>query len=267
MVLNFLLPGLGYLYCGRPILGVVWFVVIMSILYGLMQILIFGNLGAWNLLLPIIIYVLIVLSMLLHTYRLARSISDDYQLRFYNRWYLYLIIFVLVAIVSTLPLPGLMDYKTFKIPTSGMADALMAGDYLIADITAYVNTGPVTGDVVILLSPADNKTKYIERCVGVPGDTIEIIDKAVYINGKLMADPPTVKHVDPDTQPRRDGMNSRDNFGPLVITADKYFVMGDNRDNSYDSRFIGTIPHQNILGKALRIYYSADFSRIGTVIE
>ena len=113
------------------------------------------------------------------------------------------------------------------------------------------------------------KLDYIKRCVAIEGQKIEIIDKVLYVDGSLFPNSPYVKFIDSlRIQARPDPSdNTRDNWGPYIIPRDCYFMMGDNRDNSSDSRFWGPVHKDLIVGKPKRIYWSRDLSRIGKRIE
>jgi signal peptidase I len=165
--------------------------------------------------------------------------------------------------------------EAYKIPSASMEDTLLIGDFLLANKFVYgarlplVNwrlpalDDPEAGDVVIFIFPGDGVTKYIKRCVAVPGDTVLVKNKALYINGKHFPDEVFTKFIDttdsgkPNVIPRRPGgQNSRDFFGPYIVPPDCYFMMGDNRDNSYDSRFWFAVHKDLILGKALMVHWS-----------
>lgn len=169
--------------------------------------------------------------------------------------------------------------EAYKIPTASMEDTLLVGDFLLANKFVYGAQVPLTswklpeiseperGDVVIFIFPGDGVTKYIKRCVGVPGDTIQIKDKVLYVNDEIYPNPPLSKFVDTtangeqEIQPRGiGGRKSRDNYGPYIVPKDGYFMMGDNRDNSYDSRYWGPVSKQLILGEAMIIHWSWDES-------
>ncbi len=169
--------------------------------------------------------------------------------------------------------------EAYMIPSSSMENTLLIGDFILADKVTYGGEIPVLGwevpgfrkpeqgDVVIFRFPGDGVTKYIKRCVAVGGDTVEVIDKALYVNGKRVPDAPDAKFVDTlasgaqRIQPRPfSGADSRDNFGPYIVPADSYFMMGDNRDNSYDSRYWGPVPDKNVIGRAMIIHFSWDDS-------
>jgi signal peptidase I len=159
--------------------------------------------------------------------------------------------------------------QAFSIPSGSMQPTLLIGDYLLVNKFAYGLRNPLTnrvwigigtpqrGDVAVFIFPQDPTKDYIKRVIGLPGDRIQVIDKKVFINGKLYKTPQAVND-DPVMipAPQRPTDSARDNLGPVVVPADSFFVMGDNRDHSYDSRFWGFVPMDNFLGKAFIIYFS-----------
>ena len=165
--------------------------------------------------------------------------------------------------------------EAYKIPSSSMEDTLLVGDFLLANKFIYGARVPLVdwrlpgfsdperGDVVIFIFPRDGVTKYIKRCIGVSNDTIKVIDKVLYVNGEIFELPEHGNFFDI----RSDGSRiilprpPRVNFGPYVVPSNSYFMMGDNRDNSYDSRFWGTVPDDYILGEAMLIHWSWDDSK------
>jgi signal peptidase I len=183
---------------------------------------------------------------------------------------------VLLFATSTIAQP-------FVIPSASMESTLMTGDHVIVDKLAYSPHGSESarvlpysdvkrGDIIVFRWPVDIKDTYVKRVIGVPGDRIRIEDKTVYRNGAKLVEPYT-QHVDPHRMPFRDDFpsalvpaeiypqgrlmlekNVRE--GELVVPAGCYFAMGDNRDNSSDSRFWGFVPRENITGKPLLIYWS-----------
>ncbi|MEA3297870.1 MAG: signal peptidase I [candidate division Zixibacteria bacterium] len=161
--------------------------------------------------------------------------------------------------------------EAYKIPSQSMEDTLLVGDFLLANKIIYGSRLPLVnwrfpaicdpepGDVVIFIFPRDGVTKYIKRCVAAAGDTVIIKDKILYINGQVFPDPEHAKYVKPGIISRGPGgADSPDNFGPFVVPPDSYFMMGDNRDNSYDSRWWGVVPDKNILGQAILVHWSWD---------
>ena len=173
--------------------------------------------------------------------------------------------------------------QAFKIPSGSMEDTLAIGDHLLVSkfiygtkipfVDARVLTirDPRRGDVIVFEYPEDPSKDFIKRVVGVPGDVVEGKDKKVYVNGKHYENPHEV-HKEKDVIPKE--MNPRDTFGPLTVPADSYFVMGDNRDRSYDSRFWKFVRRDQIKGLAFIKYWSWDsektmprFGNIGQLIK
>lgn len=170
--------------------------------------------------------------------------------------------------------------QAFKIPSGSMIPTLQIGDHILvsklsyglqwpADCSFKLSLPPATcytsnmlvrfeepqrGDVVVFRYPEDEDKDFIKRIIGLPGDIIEIKDKVVHVNGDLFEDQDYTQRVDPGLI---DGsVNSRDNFGPVTVPENSYFMMGDNRDQSLDSRFWGYVRADKIRGKAFRVYWS-----------
>ena len=145
--------------------------------------------------------------------------------------------------------------QAFRIPSGSMEDALYAGDFILVYKLAYqLGDEPKPGEVVVFHYPLNPSKTYVKRIAGLPGQTVQIIDKQIYINGRPWADPLTVKHRDENIFPA--ALSNRDNYGPLQVPPDQYFVLGDNRDDSQDSRVWGFVEKGQLLGKALFVYWS-----------
>lgn len=160
--------------------------------------------------------------------------------------------------------------QAFKIPSGSMLPTLKIGDHLLVSKFTYGLRVPFSGtlllpwkepqrgDVIVFRFPKDRSVDYIKRVVGVPGDTVTIKDKRVHINGEMIADPnahfTSTEILDGKASPR-------DNFGPVTVPDGAVFVMGDNRDNSYDGRFWGFVDQRDILGKAFILYWSWDLEK------
>lgn len=156
--------------------------------------------------------------------------------------------------------------QAFKIPSGSMLPTLLIGDHLLVNKFLYGIRIPFLGkrvlqvfnpehdDVIVFIYPEDRTKDFIKRVKGVAGDTIEVRDKVVYINGRKIEDP----HAHYDEDGRIIPGSLRDNFGPFTVPDGQVFVMGDNRDHSHDSRFWGTVPIDDILGKAFILYWSWD---------
>jgi signal peptidase I len=174
--------------------------------------------------------------------------------------------------------------QAFVVPTSSMESTVMVGDHMIVDKLAYAPGGAVSsyllpyrevrrGDIIVFRWPPDPRQNYVKRVMGVPGDRIRIADKRVFLNGKRLEEP-YAQHIFPSNEPYRDNFPA-DPFGPvdqrgltmlkenvvndeLVVPPGHYFAMGDNRDNSLDSRYWGFVPRENIIGKPFAIFWSYD---------
>lgn len=159
--------------------------------------------------------------------------------------------------------------QAFKIPSGSMLPTLQVGDHILVNKFIYgvrlpiwgtrlmAVSHPQRGDVVVFAYPVDPTKDFIKRVVGVGGDVVQIRDKQVFVNGERWDDV-HASFVDG----RRDGRGSspRDNFGPVTVPPGHLFVMGDNRDRSYDSRFWGFVDRDEVAGKAFLIYWSWDGS-------
>ncbi|MCC7430025.1 signal peptidase I [bacterium] len=198
--------------------------------------------------------------------------------------------------------------EAFRIPTGSMEDTLLVGDFLLVNKFVYgakskinipivdvnIDLGfslpavkdPKPGDVVVFIYPVNQKDNYIKRCVAVGGQSLEIKNGVLYIDGKEFINPPLAKF---DGRPRRPAGHgdygiwpqtkpwNKDNYGPIKVPEGHFFMMGDNRDNSLDSRFWGFVKREEIVGEALVIYFSWNsdgtffdlvrWTRIGSLIK
>ncbi|HEY3156756.1 MAG TPA: signal peptidase I [Candidatus Eisenbacteria bacterium] len=180
---------------------------------------------------------------------------------------------IVLAVLLTVVIRGLV-VQAFRIPTGSMEDTLLVGDFLFVNKLVYgseIDIGaaghrlvyyrfpairqPHRGDVIVFRYPDDPSRDFIKRCVAVEGQTIEIKNKSLYVNDTLQREP-YVKHSDERILPRE--ISARDNFGPFVVPKGHIFMMGDNRDNSHDSRFWGPLPLNLVKGKAMILYWSWD---------
>ena len=176
--------------------------------------------------------------------------------------------------------------QAFVIPTGSMEDTLLIGDHLLVDKLSYAPSGPVSkyilpytelkrGDIIVFRYPVDIKQTFVKRCIGLQGDHIRLIDKQLILNGKAVREPyvyhktnyissyrdnfPNEPYVHLETAAQDMLLNHVRN-GEVVVPPNCYFAMGDNRDNSSDSRYWGFVPRANIIGKPLLIYWSYDAS-------
>ncbi|OGC77683.1 MAG: signal peptidase I [candidate division Zixibacteria bacterium RBG_16_50_21] len=166
-------------------------------------------------------------------------------------------VYLEVAVLALLIAFLLRTYvvQAYRIPSGSMEDTLFAGDFVLVYKLAYrLGEEPKSGDVIVFRYPLNPSKTYIKRLIAGPGQTVQIADKQVYLNDKPMADPLTVKYSDKQVFPF--ALSNRDNFGPLQVPPDQYLVLGDNRDNSQDSREWGFVEKEQLVGKALFVYWS-----------
>jgi signal peptidase I len=166
--------------------------------------------------------------------------------------------------------------QAFKIPTGSMENNLLIGDHLLVNKFMYAPTtsslerallpiGTIRrGDVLVFKYPVEPDRDFIKRVIGLPGETLELKEKRIFINGKPL-DEPYVHFLE---EPRRNAelaevtsSDVRENYGPVTVPPNQYFMMGDNRDNSADSRYWGFMPRDYVKGKALLIYWSYESER------
>ena len=167
--------------------------------------------------------------------------------------------------------------QAFKIPTGSMEPNLLIGDHLLVNKFVFAPTLSGAeravlpsadirrGDIVVFKYPEDPERDFIKRVIGLPGESIELRDRRILVNGRAIEEP--YAHYLPRPQGFTGGDAASDDvrvrYGPVVVPAGSVFVMGDNRDNSQDSRYWGFLPKDNIKGKALMIYWSFDSSEGG----
>lgn len=146
-------------------------------------------------------------------------------------------------------------WRSFRVPNPGMSPTLLPGDHFSIMKTAYQQTEPKRGDIIAFRYPKDETKIFIKRVVGLPQDRIEVRDKQLYVNGERLTES-YIQHIDSNVLTLAQA--PRDNLAPVVVPPNAYFVMGDNRDSSLDSRFWGSVSKELVLGKAMFIYWSID---------
>ena len=181
-----------------------------------------------------------------------------------------LVAFILALFVRT------FVFENFKIPSGSMEENLLIGDHLVVNKFIFAGNadsilhhlfpyrGPQRGDVVVFKFPEDTRRDFIKRCVAVGGDTVELRKKQLYINGELQTEPMVIhkdSRVYDDTPAVPISSRTRDNFGPFTVPPGTIFCLGDNRDNSLDSRFWGPVPLSYVKGRAVLIYWSYEAGR------
>jgi signal peptidase I len=234
------MPGLGQVYSGELIKGVSYFLIILAVsIIGVRgTILLPDGWMMFSALATMVACGALYIATVVEAFRKASITDSTYQLKPYNRWYFYLAIWLLGSIAWG----AVRNYSTenyveaFKIPTSSMAPTVQQGDFVLADKTAYNRMSPKKGDVVIFIYPDDRSKKFIKRIEALPGETIKTSD------------------------------------GTTTVVPHGYiYVLGDNWENSYDSRQFGFIPLSDVIGKVRQVYFSSStkgirWERIGVTI-
>jgi signal peptidase I len=304
--LSFMLPGLGQVYNGQETKGLLYYValsvwggIFMSLFYYLKKPpLTSGHIALICIL--ALVSVIFWLYILFEAIRSAKRISNDYVLKKYNRWYIYIIVIVIIHLVDFSTETVIVKntiFKAFKAPAGSMMPTIFVGDHFICDLSYYRTHNPARGDIVVFKWPVDESIFYIKRIIGIPGDTIQIINDELYVNNiklelKFIKKYRLGEGKEADICQETIGDSSYqileqikkyENFRPVTVPAGEYFVMGDNRDNSNDSRYWGMVKRHQIYGRPAFIYFSWDmkipawnifgrlasirFSRIGDVLE
>jgi signal peptidase I len=309
-LLSFLVPGLGQVYNGQATKGLLFYF-ILSVSGGFLISLIHflfkppGRPFYWIIILAIFLAVFFI-SLALYLFIIfeaiysAKKISGDYSLKKYNRWYIYLLIILVIRLAGFSVNTTVIEhniFKAYKVPAESMMPTLLVGDHFLCDLGYYNNHNPERGDLVIFKTPAVENKTLIKRIIGIPGDTIRITYDELYINDKKIEQKFIGKFSSGDVKDAdiyEETVDSKDyrvldqekryeNFGPVTVPDGAYFVLGDNRDNSYDSRHWGMVRRDQILGRPVFIYFSWDtkipawnvfgriasirFSRLGEILQ
>ncbi len=255
-------PGLGQIYNGQIKKGITFYFVSYLLLFLLpltgLQYRFYG------LLLFVGVGILFVLYIMGDGLIVALK-TKEVTLKWYNRWYFYLLFALLTIGVSSITEDfvenKILGIKTYKVSVGTMMPSLMSGDRIMVNQKHYKSNKPQRGDIVVFKYPKDPSREFIKRIVAVGGDVIKSKNKVIYVNAKPINEP-YIQLSDTGNN-----LEQRDNFGPHFIPKGKLFVMGDNRDQSYDSRFFGFVGIEKLRGKALYIYWSKNKNRIGMQIK
>jgi signal peptidase I len=262
-LLSLAMPGLGQLYNGQILKAVIFYLAAYLLLLaaGLSSLLYSFKGMASFVVISIVIFIVIIADAAIQAGKIK-----DYELKPYNRAYIYILIIILTLVSQELISgKGMIPVKTYRIPSSSMEPAILKSDRLVAIRDYFKKVEPKRDEMIIFTLPCEPETSLVKRVAGLPGDVIEIRNKAVYINGKHYRTKHE-QHSDPNIVTGGPAV-ARDNMPPTKILPGNYFVLGDNRDVSYDSRFWGQLPADRIFDKPIYLYWSKKSSRIGKVIE
>lgn len=260
-LLSLVAPGAGHLYAGRVVKGLAFWVAGSAVLW----LVLFGGVAS-----TFTGVVLLLVAAL--TYWIGLAVSAALDARRADaarlgrgRWIAVAGLLAVQVALGALPIRSWLPVRSFRIPSASMAPALQIGDRLMADMRTWNRREPRRGDLVIHRG-AGGGSLWVRRVIGLPGETVEIRDQRVYVEGEPIDDPWAVHSnsgtfLDSPVLPPP--AQARDQFGPLVVPEGALFLLGDNRDNSNDSRFQGPIDRSLMVGRPLYIYWSPERDRIG----
>jgi signal peptidase I len=295
-LLTLIAPGLGHFYAGRSKAALVFAIASQAVAWAV--------LSAWVWLTPSTLIVFFgFLSLLgvlstgvLHAAIAAHQAGSTYELRSYNRWYIYLAAFVILTLWhrASFLLAQSTLAQAYRIPSPTMEPALLVGDYVYVAKQPPSLLTPQHEAIVVFVSIEDSTPSLhiVKRVVGTPGDTLRMVRDTVYRNGRRLNEPYVVRLLTEiaDDPARLQQIRAwqvehyvgRDlagyqptthDWGPIVVPPEHCFVMGDNRAQSYDSRYYGFVPFDHVRGRPRFVYYSYDahagavrWARIGRAI-
>jgi signal peptidase I len=254
-LLTILTTGLGHLYSGKPRRGIMLFVI--------GQFLFFVFAVAVNVITPNVYFVLPAIAVGIafivfcvgDVISIAKRNKENYKLAKYNRWFIYVSYVIVASLALNIYTSFIINpyfIQAFKMPTGSMEPTMLIRDHFLVGKLIYKTTEPKRNDIIIFKYPRNPESAMVKRLVGEPGDKLEIIERTVYINGKPLKEE-YAHYIDPSS--------AGQHYGPVNVPPRQYFVLGDNRDNSMDSRFWGFVPRENLLGKPLFIYWSFETPR------
>jgi signal peptidase I len=257
VILSILMPGLGQISCGKIKRGV--FIYIGGLLLVLISLIILTKpIPPFNIISPVILFIGFYLFAIIDAILIARNPENTLRM---NPIIGYILLVAIWQVNGRIVTPIITEavkqdfIQAYKIPSRAMEPTLLVGDHILVDMNIYKHSEPKHGDVVIFPYPVNPEKDFIKRIVAIGGDTIEIKEKQVYLNGKMLFEPYVV-HKDPNMIPAN--QQPRDIFGPITIPNNAVFVMGDNRDESLDSRFWGIVKKDTIKAKIINLYWSWD---------
>jgi signal peptidase I len=280
VMLSLIMPGLGQIYCGKLARGLLLSILNTVPISLLVMVLLFKNLFTVVLLVAgsIVFGGIILLVALIDSIYLAKSVGPNYELKEYNRWYIYLLF---IFIDGSSGILGSTSYiknnisEAFRIPAASMYPTVVPQDRVLANKVVYQKTDPKRGDTVIFINPEDRRQNFIKRVVAIAGDTVEMKDNQLYINGQILERQLLPQSELDGIRIKIDGkdlcgdvfyeMNNGvkykiflakplsdkeiHDFAPITVPKNHCFVLGDNREYSHDSRDFGMVPLATVKGR------------------
>ncbi len=275
VVLTLAAPGLGQLYNGQWSKALIYPLAVPLVYTALYATLPHMPYNGWSIL-PLVLIALVLIAgaafLAAEAWDTAVRLGDRFRPRWFNTGWAYLLFALLSHLVMTTGVRLKDSVATwYEIPAGSMRRTILPGDRILVDRLAYrvrgaraagdpSGPGPARGDLVVFLFPGDRRTPYVKRVIGLPGEQVEIRDNLVFIDGEILHEPYATWGVP-------------ESFGPVVVGEDAYFLLGDNRPHSSDSRVWGTVSRDLILGKVDRVLWSVDplgrlrLDRVGKRLE
>jgi signal peptidase I len=277
-LLSLVTPGLGQIYNGQPKRGIVFFILLLSfpLVLGLIRL----TTSFYGLVVLLVIYLIIHISVIVDAILQAKR-QKDYQPKKYNTWYYLLFIAIGMLTVwwfyHTASVP-VLGTQTFVIPTNSQLPTIQVGDYVVVDKQYYNNEKLDYGHIVVFQRPKGESWSF--RIVGLPNDKLEIVDNMVTINGipsKYMLIGETFFDGTPVTEFEEELPNghrhriykykqlntsTKTTLKDIIVPSDNYYLLGDNRDDAKDSRYIGTVSRNKILGRVIYSFWGQSTDRI-----
>jgi signal peptidase I len=270
-ILSSVTPGLGQVYNGQVIKGLFLFLatklfIVLLSFTGL-------QFSFYGLIATIMLSLFFWLFIVLEAFFAAKKIKEI-SLKPYNKWSIYLLIVLVtfgIDYASTdLLLKNILGIQGYKLQTSSMQPSLQKGEYVMTNLKYYKSNTLQRGDLVVFKFPQEPSKDFLHRVVALEGEKIEIKNRQVYINNSPLQEDYKIYtrgRIGSQKMGSISGDAFKDNHGPVMVPWGTCFVLGDNRDNSYDSRHWDFLPLKNIKGKASYIYLSVDITRIGRNIK
>jgi signal peptidase I len=271
-----IIPGLGQIYNGQLKKGLIFLTIYFLVPFAIGLTGILNKLNGFVTLL--LFSLLFVIYRMLDGYIQAKKLSH-YELKSYNKWYVYLSFAIAIGVTRIfLDINTLTGIQTFKIPTPSMNPTMQPGDRVVASLNYYDNNPIQQGDIVVFNSTQGRIWTF--RVIGMPNDSIELKEGKVYVNSQLIELTATDEYVLDDQEVieyqeklspskpiktlRHKSFFTKDTrtFDKIKVPENEYFLMGDNRDNAFDSRLLGTIKRDDILGRVLYSYWGNTSDRI-----
>jgi len=291
IIFSIITPGLGHIYNGKLKKGLILYslLIIFSFLPAFTTLFSF-----YGLIVGILIQISIIIFIVFDAIRISKN-NKNYELKLINKWYLYLTAIIFNFLFLFYPISFISDnvlrYKGYQTSSRSNVPTLYVKEKFMVDRWYYRFNKIKRGEIVIFKNPSynsdeDHSEKYIvKRCVALPGDKVEIKDYNLYLNDNLLKSYKVKIETAQELKNRFKselGLYQKDlnideylkeyekdikNYGPVVINENTFFCLGDNRTNSMDSRIWGSIASNTLFGKALYIYWSDNFSRVGSVLN